>query len=501
MSLALTSWLASPIGASLAVALHLLGALGLVLYGTGQAHLLWLYWRRPGRGAAPPLPADRRAWPRVTVQVPMYNERYVAADVIDACAQLDWPREQFELQLLDDSDDDTRAIVDERAAHWRAQGVNVQVVRRAERVGFKAGALAHGVTLATGDFHCLFDADFQPPSDFLTRAMGWFADPAVGAVQCRWEHLNRDYNWLTRAQALIIDAFFLVEQEARDRAGLVLRFNGSAGIWRAAAVADSGGWQADTLSEDYDLCLRAQLRGWRFVFARDVVAPAELPVTVHDYKVQQARWACGRGQVIRKLMPALWRASWRPLVRTHALFDMLNILVVPSILLLTLTGPWMEWGLRHQPWLRGWTTAAGAAQLPFNAIVLPAFLILALTGAGGGLGATIRRAIRGVPAFVCTITGINMVVLSSGLSGVRGGKPAFKRTSKYKIDAAGGSWRERHYRPSEVSPVTWAEGGWALFGLFALAVDLLLGTWFWVPFHTFVTLGFGLMFARSLARA
>lgn len=500
----LTTLLASPAGAVAALVLHLVGATGFVLYGAGQAHLLWYYVRRPRRGAPPPLPADPRDWPHVTVQVPMYNEQYVAALVIDACAALEWPRDRFELQLLDDSQDETVAIVDERAAYWRARGVTVEVVRRAERTGYKAGALAHGATLATGEFHCLFDADFQPPPDFLVRAMGWFADPTVGAVQGRWTHRNRDFSWLTRAQALVIDSFFVVEQEARDRAGLVVRFNGSAGVWRAAAVTDAGGWQADTLSEDYDLCLRAQLRGWRLVYDRDLVAPAELPVTVHDYQVQQARWARGRGQVIRKLIGAVIRAPWSRRVKRHALFDMLNIVVVPSILLLALSAPWLEWGLRHQPHLKPWAVASGLVQLPFNVLVLPAYLTIALRLGGGGLMDTVRLAARTVPAFLCLIMGVNGVIVTSGIAGLRDVSHTavpFLRTTKYHLQSAAESWRSRRYRPGSVSALTWFDGAWALFGVAALVIDGLLGAWYWLPFHTFVAVGFGLMVTRGAGRS
>lgn len=250
--------LTSPTGAWLALALNVVGVAGCVLYGIGQAHLAWYLWRRPSRGTPPALPPDTQL-PFVTVQLPMYNERYVAAVVIDACANLDWPRDRFELQVLDDSVDDTKGIVDERADYWRARGVDVRIVRRTVRTGYKAGALAHAAQTARGEFHALFDADFRPEPDFLRRTMGWFADERVGAVQARWGHLNREWSWLTRAQSVVIDAFFLGEQEARDRAGFFTRFNGSAGIWRAKTIADAGGWQADTLAEDLDLAYRAQL--------------------------------------------------------------------------------------------------------------------------------------------------------------------------------------------------------------------------------------------------
>jgi cellulose synthase/poly-beta-1,6-N-acetylglucosamine synthase-like glycosyltransferase len=331
--------------------------------------------------------------------------------------------------------------------------------------------------------------------------MGWFADERVGAVQARWGHLNRTWSWLTRAQAVVLDAFFMVEQEARDRAGFFLRFNGSAGIWRARTIADAGGWQADTLSEDYDLCLRAQLRGWKFVYARDVVAPAEVPVTVHDYKVQQTRWARGRGQVIRKLAPVIWRAPLPPLIKLHALFDMFNILVVPAVLLVVASSPWVVLAVAAHPALASLTGTIALLQAPLSLGVLPTYLWLAIRPyASRATPMRVELAI-GVPAFLALMQGINLVVLSAGLSGLTGREVPFRRTSKYALTDVGDSWRAKLYRPAEVSAVTWAEGAVALCGVGALMLDVGFASWSWLPFHIVVTAGFSAMFGYSLVRS
>ena len=491
----------SPVVAAVIVSLYLAGVAGLVLYGAGQGHLLWLFMRRRSRGAAPSLPSDRTTWPAVTVQVPMYNERYVAAGVIDACAQLEWPRDRIELQRLDDSDDDTMAIVEARAAHWRSRGITVEVVRRSDRVGYKAGALAEGTPRARGEFLALFDADFRPTPDFLLRTMGWFGDDRVGAVQARWGHLNRSANWLTRGQALVLDAFFVVEQEARDRAGVPIRFNGSAGIWRSRAVADAGGWQADTLSEDYDLCLRAQMHGWRLVYARDVLAPAELPVTMHDYKVQQRRWARGRGQVIRKHLGALWRSPLRPLAKAHAIFDLLNILVVPSVVLIAVMSPWLVIGTPPIPVRYDWWWVTDVIQRPFQALVLPIFLVLALRSYGGRLSGQLAAAFSSVPAFLLLIMGINVVILEAGVRGLSGRVVAFQRTSKYEQEAMRGGWRQSRYRPATVGANTWIEGALGFYGAAACVLDVAMGAWFWLPFHLTFALGFLSVFLYSVRRS
>lgn len=495
----ITGALTSATGAWFALAVHIAGVLGCVAYGIGQAHLAWYLWRRPPRGAPPMLPPDDEL-PFVTVQVPMYNERYVAAAVIDACAQLDWPRHRLELQLLDDSVDETKAIVDERAAYWRSHGVDVTVVRRTVRTGYKAGALAHAATSARGEFHALFDADFRPERDFLRRTMGWFADERVGAVQARWGHLNREWSWLTRAQSVVIDAFFVGEQEARDRAGFFVRFNGSAGIWRARAIASSGGWLADTLAEDLDLAYRAQLGGWRIVFTRDVVAPAELPVTVHDYKVQQTRWARGRGQVIRKLLPAVWRAPIPRLVKAHAMFDLLNIVVAPAVLLLLIGSAWLVLALDAQPAARPLARWVGLAQLPTNIGILPLYLVFALRPYARTLWAFAGEALRCVPPFFALIMGVNAVLFTQVIAGLRGGVAPFHRTSKYNVDAGRGGWRSKLYKPTEISGVTWLEGALAAAGAASLIVDVTMGAWFWIPFHLVTIWGFGALFTLSLVR-
>ena len=289
---------------ALALAPYLL-LLGLMLaYSAHSLVLVVIHARAPKRGPAPESPDE----PRVAVQLPVYNEENVIARLLDAVAALDWPRDRLTIQLLDDSSDNTPALAAPLVARMQADGLDVQHLRRPERRGFKAGALAHGMAQTDAAFFAIFDADFVPPADFLRRAMGHFADARVAAVQGRWTHLNRAWSRLTRAQALAIDGHFAIEQEARFAAGWFMNFNGSAGIWRRAAIDAAGGWSADTLTEDLDLSYRAQLCGWRLVLDRDLTCPAELPTTLAAFKAQQRRWATGSMQTARKLLPAIWRS-------------------------------------------------------------------------------------------------------------------------------------------------------------------------------------------------
>jgi cellulose synthase/poly-beta-1,6-N-acetylglucosamine synthase-like glycosyltransferase len=256
--------------------------------------------------------------PRVTVQLPIYNERYVAARLIDAACKLDYPVDRLEIQVLDDSSDDTRNIIAERVRHWQHQGLDVTQVWRADRTGFKAGALANGMQCAKGEFLLIFDADFIPPPQLLRQGLRPLSDATVGMVQMRWGHLNRDYSLLTRLQAIFLDGHFVIEHWVRYCTGRYFNFNGTAGIWRRQAILDAGGWSADTLTEDLDLSYRAQMAGWRFVYLPDVEAPAELPVEVGAFKNQQYRWARGSVQTARKILPRIWRSDATLTVKIEA---------------------------------------------------------------------------------------------------------------------------------------------------------------------------------------
>ena len=294
--------------------------LALMTYGLHLYALLYLFRRRVDeKRKAQRTTIDRyhgqaaRSVHRVvTTQIPIYNERDVAVRVIEAAAAMAYPAGGHEIQVLDDSDDATGDVVDAVAARLNAGGADVKVIRRAERVGYKAGALAHGLTLARGEYIVIFDADFVPPSDFLYKAVPLIdADDGLACVQARWAHLNRDESWLTEAQAYGIDAHFAIEQGARAWNGLMMNFNGTAGIWRKRAIDDPnvGGWSGDTLTEDLDLSYRAQLAGWRIDYCMDLPCPAELPGTMGALKSQQRRWATGSTQVARKLLPRVWRSK------------------------------------------------------------------------------------------------------------------------------------------------------------------------------------------------
>ena len=258
--------------------------------------------------------------PRITIQLPLYNEMYVAERLVKAVSEIDYPRERLQIQVLDDSIDETVNIARETVARFAADGLDIHYIHRMDRSGFKAGALENGMKTATGELIAIFDADFVPKPDFLRKLVNYFTDPLVGCAQMRWSHINGAYNLLTRIQTIMLDGHFVVEQTTRNRTGSFFNFNGTAGLWRRQAIEMSGGWQHDTLTEDTDLSFRAQLMGWRFIYLLDEEAPAEIPVDINAFKAQQRRWAKGVLQVWFKLRKRIWRAPLPLRVKLEVFF-------------------------------------------------------------------------------------------------------------------------------------------------------------------------------------
>lgn len=299
--------------------IHFVALSSVCLYGLHRLWMIYCLYKKKKCKAATPAPfASPEEFPVVTVQLPLYNERFVARRLLDAAARLDWPRDRLEIQVLDDSDDDTCQLVDAQVARWRQQGIDMVVVRRPSRGGYKAGALAHGMTTARGEFIAVFDADFIPPADFLRSTLPWFRDRGVGMVQARWSFFNANHSWFTGIQSLMLGAHFSIEHRVRYQQGLFFNFNGTAGIWRRCAIDSAGGWQADTITEDLDLSYRAQMAGWRFVYLDHCDVPSELPVTMSALRTQQQRWAKGSIQTARKILPVLMKKHLPPAVKIEA---------------------------------------------------------------------------------------------------------------------------------------------------------------------------------------
>ena len=314
----------------------------LAIYGWHRYYLVYLYMSNRDKEPKATTPLD--PMPVVTIQLPLYNEMYVADRLIEAVCAIEYPAGLLEIQVLDDSTDETCSIAELAVRRFAAQGHDIKYIHRTNRTGYKAGALEEGLKVARGEFVGIFDADFIPTSDFLVKLMPHFVDAKVGMVQARWGHINQDYSLLTKIQSILLDGHFVLEHGGRNRSGCFFNFNGTAGVWRRVAIDDAGGWQHDTLTEDLDLSYRAQLRGWRFVFVSSLVAPAEVPVEMNSFKSQQHRWAKGSIQTCRKLLPQILRADVPLGVKAEAFFHLtanfnyplmcvLSILIFPSMVI------------------------------------------------------------------------------------------------------------------------------------------------------------------------
>lgn len=390
-------------------------ALLLALYTIGQGVVLVAYWRQR-RASLPPSSAPD-VWPAVTVQLPLYNEPQVVRRLLRAVAALEYPSDQLHIQILDDSTDATSQII--AAFIRRNPHLSIQHIRRTRRTGYKAGALAHGLAQTTAPFVAIFDADFVPPSDFLRRTLPYLlADARLGVVQTRWGHLNARDNWLTRAQRLTVDAHFVVEQVGRNRAGWLIPFNGTGGVWRVAAIHAAGGWSAATLTEDLDLSYRAQMRGWRSLMLPDVVVPGELPPHLGAYRQQQARWAQGNTHCLRRLCLPLWRSDVSLGAKLMGTQHLCQYLPQGGMLALLLLAPPLI--------LLDAADSMALAPLGFVSLIPPLMY-------AAGQGAHDRRGLANLwalPALMLLGTGLiahNSLAVWRGLRGAGG---AFKRTPK-----------------------------------------------------------------------
>lgn len=411
----------------------------LAIYGAHRLHLIWLY-KRSRRPDAPPA-GHFDDLPVVTVQLPLFNERYVAERLLDAVAALDYPPDKLEIQVLDDSTDDTTEIVRKKVDALRAEGVDAVVIHRTDRTGFKAGALEHGLASARGEFVAIFDADFVPKPDMLRRTVHYFADPKIGMVQTRWDHLNRDFSLLTQVQSIYLDGHFVIEHTARHRSGRFFNFNGTGGVWRRSAIQDAGGWQHDTLTEDLDLSYRAQLKGWRFIFLKDLTSPAEVPVDINAFKSQQFRWAKGSAQTMKKLLPRIWRSRYPLRNKIEATFHLTANVGYPLMVVLSLL---MLPAVQARA-----TIKPGSLDLIYDL----SLFMLAFVGVCYFYVYCQREndrpfwdRIRFLPALLAIGIGMCINNTKAVLEGFFGIDSPFMRTPKHNVTAKTGDWKKKAYR-------------------------------------------------------
>jgi cellulose synthase/poly-beta-1,6-N-acetylglucosamine synthase-like glycosyltransferase len=414
----------------------------LAVYGWHRYYLVYLYMKNKGRM---PVPAGvQETLPSVTIQLPIYNEMYVADRLIDAVCQIEYPRELLEIQVLDDSTDETRSVAEQAVRRNAARGVDITYIHRIDRTGYKAGALDAGLKVAKGEFVAIFDADFIPTTDFLNRTVPFFTDPKVAMVQARWGHINQDYSLLTKIQSILLDGHFVLEHGGRNRAGLFFNFNGTAGIWRRTAITDAGGWQHDTLTEDLDLSYRAQLRGWRFVFLPDLIAPAEVPVEMNSFKSQQHRWAKGSIQTCRKLLPRILRSNVPFGVKAEAFFHLTANFNYPLMCVLSvLMAPAMV--IRYN---MGW----------YEMLLIDVPLFFAATASVANFYMVCQRELHAdwltrakyLPFLMSIGIGLAINNTKAVFEALFNKQSEFARTPKYRIEVDADEWIGKKYRQSFV---------------------------------------------------
>ena len=467
----------------------------LAIYGAYRIKQVIDFWRYRKFTPQPKGSFSEAELPFITVQLPLFNEMYVVERLVKSITEVDYPRDRLQIQVLDDSTDETVKLAEATVEKYRQLGFDIEYVHRSDRTGFKAGALEHGMKTAKGELLAIFDADFVPNPDCLRKLVDYFTDPMVGCAQMRWSHINGDYNLLTRLQTIMLDGHFVVEQTTRNRTGGFFNFNGTAGIWRRKAIAASGGWQHDTLTEDTDLSFRAQLMGWKFVYLLDEEAPAEIPVEINAFKAQQRRWAKGVMQVGIKLYPRIWRARLPLRVRLEMFFRLTGnisypLMIVASflqfpLLLVRYNQPFYHLMILDVPLLFFASVSVflfyGTAVWYLDKKRTPRLLHLPLVMALGiGLAFSNARAV---------------------LEALFGIKSDFIRTPKYQVEKnQDETWKRKKYkRKRGLLPLL--ELSFAIYFLLAILYAAHMGMWGTVPFLTLFFFGFGYMGVMSFVQS
>jgi len=411
--------------------------------------------------------------PFITIQLPIYNEYFVVNRLIDQIMALDYPKEKFEVHVLDDSTDETRELSQSKVDEYKSRGFNIELISRTDRKGFKAGALKEGMKYAKGEFIAIFDADFLPEKDFLRQTIPYFNDPKIGVVQTRWGHINQKYSLLTELQAFQLNVHFTVEQQGRESGDLLLQFNGTAGVWRKTTIEDAGGWEADTLTEDLDLSYRAQLKGWKITYLEDILSPAELPIEMIGLKSQQYRWMKGGAETAKKLLPVIWSSSLKLKQKMHATTHLLGSSIFLFVFLL---------GVFSVPLL------FFLIPLKINDSILGVFLLSTVAIIAVYYVANVQTAwdqdnklksivkfILIFPLFLALSMGLSLHNSLAVLHGFRGKKSSFIRTPKFNIKDISDNYHKSKYRTRRLPSITILEGILAIYFLTGIIAGLYLG--------------------------
>lgn len=483
----------------LLLGIYTLSLMVITAYCLMQFHLLYHFNKK----MRPEIPDSKdikdESLPLVTIQLPVFNEKYVLERLVDTVVEFDYPKEKMQIHILDDSTDETLEISKKKVAEYKAKGYDIEVFHRTDRSGYKAGALKAGMPHAKGKFIAIFDADFVPEPDFLKKTIPFFKDSKVGVVQTRWEHINQGYSILTEMQAFQLNVHFTVEQTGRDQADYLLQFNGTAGVWRRETIDSAGGWEADTLTEDLDLSYRAQLKGWKIKFLVDVTSPAELPAEMNGLKSQQYRWMKGGAETAKKLLPTVWKSDLGLVKKLHASSHLLSSSVFLGVFML------------------------GVFSVPLLFLIIPmgidpkyfgAFLISLLTVIFVYFAANVGTAWKNenrwrmivkfiliFPLFLAISMGLSLHNSIAVLQGYRGKKSAFVRTPKYGIKTIADTFKKGSYWSKKISAVTILEGILAIYFGAAAVAGIMTQNYIFLALHIMLLIGYGYIFFLSLKHA
>jgi cellulose synthase/poly-beta-1,6-N-acetylglucosamine synthase-like glycosyltransferase len=478
----------------LIIILYTLSLLYIFFFSLAQLHLTWIY-ARSKKVVSDSVPPDS-VLPPVTIQLPIFNEKYVVERLLEAVSTIRYPKDKLEIQLLDDSTDTTTQILLKKMEALRPLGLDIKLLHRQNRIGFKAGALDYGLKTALGSFIVIFDADFIPQPDFLEKTLSYFSNARIGVVQTRWGHVNRDYSLLTQLQAFGLDAHFTIEQTARNRAGSFINFNGTCGIWRKECIIDAGGWQFDTLTEDLDLSYRAQLKGWKFHYLEEVTTPGELPVIMPAIKSQQYRWNKGGAETARKVFGSVLRSDFSAMNKVRAFFHLFNSSVFVCLLaaaVLSVPALYIKTSHPEQAWI-----------FNLGLVLLAGFFSIALFywySARSTYSNKWRNFIRLFPGFLIVSMGLSFHNALAVVEGLLGRRTPFVRTPKFNVTDRRESWRGNTYIRPRIGLTTVAEGVLCLYFVYGIVAGFLLHDGGLMFFHLMLALGFGSVFYYSVKPA
>ena len=468
------------------IAIYVLAMLFIFLYSIAQAHLLFHFYKRR-KNLTPIFEPSIEELPIVTVQLPLFNEKYVVERLIHAAAAIRYPAEKLEIQLLDDSTDETVELVQSFINQYPK--VNFKYLHRADRQGFKAGALKEALGSARGEFIAIFDADFIPDPDFLIKTVGFFNNPKIGMVQSRWTHLNEDYSILTRLQAFALDAHFMVEQLGRNSQSAFINFNGTGGIWRKECILDAGNWEDDTLTEDLDLSYRAQKKGWEFVYRPDIISPAELPPVMSAIKSQQFRWTKGGAECASKHLKSVLNLPLPWKTKFHATAHLLNSAIFIAVLVASISSIPLWWAF-YENWIP-------ERYFQVAAVFLLSFVIIALVYFFANLS-LLKFTFNGflkfmyeLPLFLSVSMGLSLHNSQAVWEGLTGKKSPFIRTPKYNLKSGKSSWQKNVYHQVNIPLTTYAEGFLTVIFSIMVVLSIYTATYEMIVFHFMLALGFG----------